>query len=73
MHFNLYRGQVLLIEKISMNVLSFLAYAVTGGVRTPWEVLRVNVVKDTLWTNLEFVVLVRKLILTFKHNVSVHI
>lgn len=56
-----------------MNVLSFLVYAVTEDVRTLWEVLRVNVVKDTLWTNLEFDVLVRNLILTFKHNMPVHI
>jgi hypothetical protein len=71
-HFNLYRDPVLSIAKISTNVLSFLVYAVTAGARTPWEVLRVNVVKDTLWTNLESVVLVRKLILSFKH-VPVHV
>jgi len=52
------KDPVLSIAKISMNVLSFLVYAVTAGARTLWEVLRVNVVKDTLWTNLEFVVLI---------------
>jgi len=56
--FNLYRDQVLLIAKILMSVLSFLVYAVTGAAKTPSEVLHVNVVKDTLWMNLESAVLV---------------
>lgn len=60
-----YRDPVLSIEKTSTNVSSSQEYVVTGGVRTQWEVLRVNAVKDMLWTNLESVVLVRTAFASF--------